>query len=169
MLDDKGKIITKEQLILFKVNVQDPSIYIKDNIIDFNCVFFNRMYRKKIEIFNKSNTANKIEMKMPKIFEKFVEISPSTIFIQAKDSQVINIKFIPTIEMLVNLSYFSCLQERFTDCAALFLPIEIQVIFIYFYMHFCCLLFCITCCNNAVIVILFVSNFIFLNCVITYE
>ena len=136
-LDDKGKIITKEQLILFKVDVQEPPIYIKNNIIDFNCVFFNRMYRKKIEIFNKSNTANKIEINVPKIFSKFVEISPSIIFIQAKDSQIINIKFFPNVEMLGNLSYFSSLQEGFSDCATLFLPIEIQVIsFIYLFIYF---------------------------------
>ena len=131
-LDDKGKIITEEQLILFKVDVQDPPIYIKNNIIDFNCVFFNRMYRKKIEIFNKSNTANKIEINVPKTFAKFLEISPSTIFIQAKDSQIVNIKFIPTMEMLVDLSYFSSLQEGFLNCATLFLPIEIQVILFLF-------------------------------------
>ena len=126
-LDDKGKIITKEQLILFKVEVQDSLIYIKNNIIDFNCVFYNRIYRKKIEIFNRSNTTNKIEINVSKIFSKFIEISPSTIFIQPKDSNIINIKLIPTEEMLINLAYFSVLKEGFLNCATLFIPIEIQV------------------------------------------
>lgn len=140
-LDDKGKIITKEQLILLKVEVQQLPIYVIYDIIDFNCVFFNRIYRKKIEIFNRSNTTNKIEIIVPKIFSKFIEISPSTIFIQPKDSNIVNIKLIPTEEMLINLAYFSVLKEGFMNCATLHIPIEIQVFMCFQYVFFLQFLF----------------------------
>ena len=130
-------MITKEQLVLFKVDVQEPPIYIRNNTIDFNCVFFNRMYRKKIEIFNRSNTANKIEINVPKMFSKYVEISPATIFIQAKDSQIINVKLIPSADMLINLSYFSALLTGFANCASLCIPIEIQVIPSFIFFNLC--------------------------------
>lgn len=105
-LDEDNKIITKEQLISLRVEVEELPIYVKEKVIDFRCTLFDRIYRKKIEIFNRSRTACKIDIRVPKMFLKFIDIFPSTVFIQGLDSQLINIKFTPSISMLKKIGLF---------------------------------------------------------------
>jgi hypothetical protein len=126
-VDEKGKLIMREQLVTFRVEVEDIPIYVNENIIDFRCILYDRIYRKKIEIFNRSKTTCKIDFKIPKIFSKYIEISPENVFVQARDSQVVNIKMSPSVSMMADLAYFSVLLEGFTNSASLSLPIDIQV------------------------------------------
>ena len=126
-LDEDNTIVTKEQLISFRVEVEELPIYVKEKIIDFRCTLFDRIYRKKIEIFNRSRTACKIDIRVPKIFLKYIDIFPSTVFIQGLDSQLINIKLTPSILMLKKLAYFSLITPGFLNCASMSFPIEIQV------------------------------------------
>ena len=130
----------REQLVTFRVEVEDIPIYINENIIDFRCVLYDRIYRKKIEIFNRSKTTCKIDFKIPKIFSKYIEISPENVFVQARDSQVVNIKMSPSVSMMEDLAYFSVLLEGFSNSATLSLPIDIQV-FLFHLRLFCFIFF----------------------------
>jgi hypothetical protein len=137
-VDEKGKLIMREQLVTFRVEVEDIPIYVNENIIDFRCILYDRIYRKKIEIFNRSKTTCKIDFKIPKIFSKYIEISPENVFVQARDSQVVNIKMSPSVSMMEDLAYFSVLLEGFSNSASLSLPIDIQVFlsFIFYFLFF---------------------------------
>ena len=126
-VDDKGKLITKEQLLTVRVEVEELPIYVKEKIIDFKCTLFDRTYRKKLEIFNRSRTACKVDIAIPLIFMKYIETSPAMVIIQGNDSQTINIKFIPTILMMKKLAFYSILKEDFMNCAVMSCPIEIKI------------------------------------------
>ena len=125
--DPEGNLIFKEQIITVRVEVEELPIYVKDKIIDLKCTLFNRTYRKKVEIFNRSKTACKVDIKVPQIFLKFIEVSPTMVFVQANGSQTINIKITPTLNMLKELYFFSILKEDFINTATMLLPIEIKV------------------------------------------
>lgn len=135
--DEHNRIITREQLITIRVQVEDLPVHVKEKIVDLNCISYDRIFRKKIEIFNESNNVCKIMIKIANLFLNFVEISPSDFFIQAKGSQYVNIKITPTVLMLKKLSYFSVVNKDYFNCAFINLPIEIQVCsFSFFYFFF---------------------------------
>ena len=125
--DEKGNLILKEQLITIRVEVEELPIYVKNKIVDMSCTLFDRTYRKKIEIFNRSSTVCKVEIKIPKIFSQFVDINPMMMYVQAKGSHIINIKITPTLLMLKKLIYYSSLKEDFINSAMFSLPIEMKV------------------------------------------
>ena len=125
--DDNGNLILKEQLITIRVEVEELPIYTKDKIIDMRCTLFDRTYRKKIEIFNRSSIACKVEVKISKMFLKFIDINPTTIYVQGEGSQTINIKMTPTLIMLKKLQYYSLLKKDFINSAVMSCPIELKV------------------------------------------
>ena len=125
--DEKGNLILKEQLITIRVEVEELPIYVKNKIVDMSCTLFDRTYRKKIEIFNRSSTVCKVEIKIPKIFSKFVDINPMMMYVQANGSHIMNIKITPTLLMLKKLIYYSSLKDDFINSAMFSLPIEMKV------------------------------------------
>ena len=125
--DEKGNLILKEQLITVRVEVEELPIYVKNKIVDMSCTLFDRTYRKKIEIFNRSSTVCKVEIKIPKIFSKFVDINPMMMYVQANGSHIMNIKITPTLLMLKKLIYYSSLKDDFINSAMFSLPIEMKV------------------------------------------
>lgn len=125
-------------MITIRVLVEELPIYVKEKDIDMKCIFYNKIYRKKIEIFNRSKSACKINIKIPYIFSKYIEISPLMVIIPGESSQSVNIKIMPVLNILKKIAYFSILNEEFLNCALFNLPIEIRVILFYYLYCFYC-------------------------------
>jgi hypothetical protein len=106
---------------------QDVPIYLPDDVVDMRCTLYDRIYRKRLEIRNRGKAAYRVNIKVHPLFSKYIEVNPVMLFVQAKASQVVNIKFAPTVDIMQKLAHFSVPFEQFTDAATLTIPVEIQV------------------------------------------
>ena len=143
-IDKQGRLIYREQLVTLRANVEELPIYPIEEVIDFKCTLFQRIYRKKLELCNRSTTACKVTIKIAPLFEKYIEVNPNIVFVQGDSIQAINLKFSPNLSMLKTLAYFTLPYEEYENAALLQFPIEIQVRKIYHYpiVAYCiCLLY----------------------------
>eukprot|EP01038_Epipyxis_sp_PR26KG_P006513 gene6513-8951_t len=125
--DENNDLITQNQYFATHVFGEEVPIYVAQEIIDFKCVLFDRIYRNKVVLKNRAKIAYKVTIKLANIFKKYVEISPSMAFIQPKGSQSINIKFTPTIDILDMIKHFTLPYEDFESSALIKLPIEFEI------------------------------------------
>jgi hypothetical protein len=125
--DEEGNLITKEQQFVCRVFGEELPIYPAIETMDLKCILHGRIYRKRLELCNRGKAAVRVNFKIAPQFTKYVEVNPDMLFVQGLASQVVNVKFTPTADMLNKVAYFSCLHEGFTNAALLNFPIEIQV------------------------------------------
>ena len=64
---------------------------------------------------------------MPPLFAKYVSVNPQMLFVQAKTSQAVNLKFEPIPNITKKLAYFSVPFEEFDNAALVQIPIEVQM------------------------------------------
>ena len=126
--DDVGVLVKKEQMVTARVFVEEVPIYIAEDIMDFRCTLYQRIYRKKIIVKNRGKSAYRIIIKIAPRFNAFVEVNPNMFFVQAKSSQSMNVRFTPTAEMLSKIAHFVLPYEEYHDAALVSLPIEVQVV-----------------------------------------
>jgi Abnormal spindle-like microcephaly-assoc'd, ASPM-SPD-2-Hydin len=107
--------------------VDELPIYPVEETLDLNSVLYGRIYRKRLELCNRTRAACKVTIKVASLFSKYVEVNPSMVFVQAKAVQIVNLKFTPTPDITKRLSYFSVPFEDFANAAALRIPIEIEM------------------------------------------
>jgi hypothetical protein len=127
-IDENGDFITKEQLVTVKVVADKVPIYIADEVVDMRTTLFGRIYRKAFELRNRSRTPYRVNIKIKPPFNNFIEVSPQMAFVQGGGSQLINVKFTPTEELVTKCAYFSVPFEDFKDAALVNIPIEISVV-----------------------------------------
>ena len=127
-VDDIGQLVKKEQFVTATVVGEEVPIYLAEETIDLKCTLFDRIFRRKVVLKNRAKQAYRVSIKVGAVFAKYVEVNPTMLFVQAKSSQSVNVKFTPSADMLSKISYFSCPYENFTDAALMLLPIEIQVV-----------------------------------------
>ena len=127
-VDDIGELVKKEQVVTVSVSGEEVPIYVAEDTMDLKCTLYDRIYRSKVLLKNRAKQAYRVSIKVSHAFSKYVEVNPTMLFVQAKSSQSVNIKFTPTLDMLSKISYFTCPYESFRDAALTILPIEIQVV-----------------------------------------
>ena len=126
--DDVGVLVKKEQMVTARVFVEEVPIYIAEDIMDFRCTLYQRIYRKKIIVKNRGKSAYRIIIKIAPRFSAYVEVNPNMFFVQAKSSQSMNVRFTPTADMLSKIAHFVLPYEEYQDAALVSLPIEVQVV-----------------------------------------
>ena len=127
-VDENGELVTKEQCINVKVFADELPIYVEEEVVDVKCVLHDRIYRRKLVVKNRGKTACRLQMKVMKRFQHYVEVNPNVFFVQAHSSQSINIKFTPKADIVKRLAHFSLPSDPFPFAALMELPIEIEVI-----------------------------------------
>lgn len=127
-VDDIGQLVKKEQDVTVSVSGEEVPIYVAEETMDLKCTLYDRIYRSKVLLKNRAKQAYRVSIKVSHAFSKYVEVNPTMLFVQAKSSQSVNVKFTPTVDMLSKISYFTCPYESFRDAALAVLPIEIQVV-----------------------------------------
>jgi hypothetical protein len=126
-VDAMGVAIKRQQFVTVRVRGEEVPIYLADINVDFKCTLFNRIYRKRLDVYNRSQISYRMNISIPAPLNKYVEISPLMLFVQAKSSQAINIKFTPTVEILRDMAAFSVPYESFLDAALMNIPIKLDV------------------------------------------
>ena len=127
-INDLGELVMREQTITTTTCGEEVPVYMAEEVMDFKCVLFDRIYRKKIVVKNRAKAAYRVVVKVSPKFQKYVEVTPSMFFVQAKSYQSINIKFTPTSDMISKLSYFLLPYESFEQAALISLPIELEAV-----------------------------------------
>lgn len=127
-VDDLGELVKKEQVVVTTTIGEEVPIYMAEEVMDFRCTMFDRIYRKKIVVKNRAKAAYRVLVRVAQKFSKYVEVTPNMFFVQAKSSQSINLKFTPLSDMISTLSYFSLPYESFDNSAFLTLPIELEAV-----------------------------------------
>jgi len=126
--DDIGVVVKKEQMVTARVFVEEVPIYIAEDIMDFRCTLYQRIYRKKVIVRNRGKSAYRIIIKIASRFSSYVEVNPNMFFVQAKSTQSMNICFTPTVDMLSKIAHFVLPYDEYQDAALISLPIEVQVV-----------------------------------------
>jgi hypothetical protein len=125
--DPEGRLITRQQIITLKVKGEEVPIYLDDVNVDMKCTLYGRIYRQRLEVKNRGAVSYRLNISVPSPVNKYVEINPQMLFVQARASQSINIKFTPTAEMLQDCSQFALLYEKFANAALIAVPIKLDV------------------------------------------
>lgn len=126
-VDENNQLIKKTVDISVEVISDDVPIYVAEEVLNLNCTMFDRIYRTRVELKSRAKAAYRIDLKIPSPLNQYVEVNPSMLFVQAGGSQIINIKFTPTIKMLTDLKHLTMLHEQFINAVKFAIPIEIKV------------------------------------------
>eukprot|EP00597_Dinobryon_sp_UTEXLB2267_P012124 CAMPEP_0170113434 /NCGR_PEP_ID=MMETSP0020_2-20130122/9888_1 /TAXON_ID=98059 /ORGANISM="Dinobryon sp., Strain UTEXLB2267" /LENGTH=1783 /DNA_ID=CAMNT_0010339793 /DNA_START=13 /DNA_END=5360 /DNA_ORIENTATION=- len=126
-VDDLGEPVMKEQFVTVTVIGEEVPIYVAEETMDLKCTLYDRIYRKKITLKNRAKQAYKVSITVAAAYAKYVEVNPTILFVQAKSSQNVNVKFTPAVDMLSKVGYFTCPYEAYTDAALTVIPVEIRV------------------------------------------
>jgi hypothetical protein len=127
-IDSQGKYVTQHNFIDVQCHCEELPIYLpQGDMIDFHCTLFQRIYRKRFEIANRSSNTYIVNIKIPPPFNEFLEVNPTTIYVQGKLSQTVNLKFEPKETILEQLKYYSVRHAGFQQAASFLIPLEIQV------------------------------------------
>ncbi len=126
-LDEAGIPVTQKQLVDLSVNGEDLPVYLASDNIDLKCVAHNRLYRTRFELRNRGKSSYRVDVNIPTPMNKFLETSPNSVYVQAGGSQIVNIKFLPSIDLIQSLTYFTLPVGEFENTSKMSLPIEIKV------------------------------------------
>jgi hypothetical protein len=126
-VDAEGKLITRHQSVTLKVKGEQVPIYLEDVDVNMKCTLFGRIYRQRLEVKNRGGISYRLNISVPSPLNKYVEINPVMLFVQAKDSQSINIKFSPTADLIQDCAQFALLYEQFTSAALMAIPVKLDV------------------------------------------
>jgi Abnormal spindle-like microcephaly-assoc'd, ASPM-SPD-2-Hydin/Flagellar-associated PapD-like len=107
--------------------VDELPVYPVYETLDLKTVLFGRIYRKHLDLANRSKTACKVTIKIPPLFARYVSVNPQMLFVQAGTTQTVNLKFEPIPNIVKKLAYFSVPFPAFANAAALQIPIEVQM------------------------------------------
>lgn len=127
-VDSKGNAVLKRNMVDVKCDAQELPIYLAESDVDFKCTLFNRIYRKKFDLYSRGGTTTTVNIKIPPPYSDFIEVSPTTSYVQSGGKQSINVKFTPNESILHKLPYYCRLYELLDSAAKIALPVEIQVV-----------------------------------------
>jgi len=127
-VDGNNKLIKKEVDVAVDVISDDVPIYVAEEVLDLNCTMFGRIYRTRVELKSRAKAAYRIDLKVPAPMNQYIEVNPAMLFVQAGGSQLINIKFTPTVKMLTDLKHLTTAHELFMNAVKFAIPIEIKVV-----------------------------------------
>jgi hypothetical protein len=127
-VNSNNELVQQRQIVEVCCIADELPIYLTNENVDLKCTLYGRIYRKKFELRNRSTAACPVAIKIPVPFNKYIEVSPTTVNVQSGGSIGINVKFAPDREILQKLKYFSTLYEDFEDAARLMIPVEIQIV-----------------------------------------
>jgi len=127
-LNDLGQLVTREQRVTVRAKGDKVPIFLDEETVDLRTCLFGRVYRKRLEVRNRAKTAYRVNVKVASMFRGLVEVSPDMAFVQGRSSQILNIKFAPTPELLARIGHFTVLRGEFLDAALVALPIELEVV-----------------------------------------
>jgi hypothetical protein len=126
-IDPTGRYVTHTNEIFTSCYGQELPIYLPIETIDMKCTLYDRIYRKRFEISNRSSNTYVVNIKIPYPLNKYLEVNPTTVYVQPNLSQVVNLKFDPKESLVEDMNYFSLSYGDFQDAASLLIPFEIQV------------------------------------------
>lgn len=127
-VDEKGELVTREQQVTVNVVGEDVPVYLSNENVDVRTTLFDRIYRKRLEIRNRAKSAYRVNINIPAPYNKFIEVNPEMLFVQGSSSQFVNIKFLPTTELLSSCAHFTVPFEALTDSAKVAIPIQMEVV-----------------------------------------
>lgn len=127
-VDGNNKLIKKQVDVSVEVVSDDVPIYVAEEVLDLNCTMFDRIYRTRVELKSRAKAAYRIDLKVPTPMNQYIEVNPAMLFVQAGGSQIINVKFTPTLKMLSDLKHMTMAHEQFTNAVKFAIPIEIKVV-----------------------------------------
>ena len=126
-VNSNQQLVQKRQIVDVCCTADELPIYVTNENVDLKCTLYGRIYRKRFELRNRSTTACPVAIKIPSPFNRYIEVSPTTVNVQSGGSIGINVKFAPERDILQKLKYFSTLYEDFEDAARLMIPVEIRI------------------------------------------
>lgn len=126
-VDESGEVVNKEQRVRLTVTGEVVPVFVGEEDIDFRTVLHNRIYRSKFVLKNRGRSTYRADINIPSPMNKYIEVSPNSLFVQADSSQIVNVKFTPTPTMLEQMAYFMLPNESFEDTSQMKLPLEIKV------------------------------------------
>lgn len=126
-VDDLGALVRKEQTVDVRVEVLELPIYVEEETVDLKCTFYDRIYRRKLNLHNRGNIAYRVTLKVAKRYQGYVDVQPTVFFVQANAFQSMNIKFTPTTAMMRRLAHFFVPDPVYPSAGLFALPVEIQV------------------------------------------
>lgn len=126
-VDDLGALVRKEQTVDVRVDVLELPIYVEEETVDVKCTFYDRIYRRKLNLHNRGNIAYRVTVKVAKRYQGYVDVQPTVFFVQANAFQSMNIKFTPTTAMMRRLAHFFVPDPVYPSAGLFALPVEIQV------------------------------------------
>ena len=116
-----------EQQFSITALAQELPIYAGEEVVDLKCTLFDRIYRTRVELRNRANSAYKVAVRLAPFLQPYVELSPATVFVQAGGSQTLGLKFTPTRKMVRELAHYTVTHEGFENAIKVALPLEIRV------------------------------------------
>lgn len=132
--DENHELIKRQQFIEVRVFVQELPVFVDQEVIDIKCLLYQRIYRQKVLIRNRGKISYRVNIKVPSYLQDYIEINPAMFFIQANDSQHINVKFVPNLNLFHHLPYYISPNENFHQGGLITLPIQLQVRKIFFFV-----------------------------------
>lgn len=127
---DQGGLtqLQREQRIVVSFAAENIPVYVAEVIADLKCTLYGRIYRRRVELRNRSGLSCKVTVKIPAPLHKYVELTPSTAFVQGGGSQILNLKFAPVPDLLQDMIHYTVLREGFANAALIALPIELKIV-----------------------------------------
>lgn len=127
-VDGNNQLVKKHVSVDVKVASADVPIYVSEEVLEMKCCLLDRIYRTRVELKSRAKAAFRVDMKIAAPLNQYVEVNPAMLFVQAGGSQLINIKFTPTVDIMHDLKPLLMRYEGFNNAAKFALPIEMKVV-----------------------------------------
>lgn len=120
--------LQQEQRVVVHFTAEDIPVYVAEEVADLKCTLYGRIYRRRVELRNRSGVSCKVTLKVPSPLNKYVELTPTMVFVQGGGSQSLNLKFTPTPELLTDMVHYTVLRQGFVGAALVTLPVELKIV-----------------------------------------
>lgn len=128
-VDGQGQLVTQVQEIEVVVQVKELPIYVEEDVVDLRCCFYDRIYRRQLQVHNRGQIAYRVSVSVPAAYKAYLDVSPTVFFVQALAYQAVNIRFTPNQTLLQGKSaYFTYPDPVFMAAALVAFPVEITVV-----------------------------------------
>ncbi|GLV32281.1 hypothetical protein CBL_11762 [Carabus blaptoides fortunei] len=99
--------IIKIQDILLQAEITDKFIRTETDYIDFHICVLNSVYQQTFTVFNDENFSVKLGFQFPSKLKDYFSAYPQVLYLKAKRSETISVRFIPRKEILdMNIKYY---------------------------------------------------------------
>eukprot|EP00818_Percolomonas_sp_WS_P008353 CAMPEP_0117438994 /NCGR_PEP_ID=MMETSP0759-20121206/2341_1 /TAXON_ID=63605 /ORGANISM="Percolomonas cosmopolitus, Strain WS" /LENGTH=1511 /DNA_ID=CAMNT_0005230705 /DNA_START=439 /DNA_END=4974 /DNA_ORIENTATION=+ len=105
----------------------DVSIFLEDEIMNFQFSYLNTLYRDRLTVCNRGKIAMKVEFPLPAALRNHLEFVPNVAFVQPGDPFSIQVKFRPRETILTDCAKFIQQADGADEQNSIRVPIKLSI------------------------------------------